>query len=591
MKYFIIYLFVLIINFSAIAQNAGELIANTGYDYSHNNSPLRFFSMEDINNDGDPDPLAIVMIQYLQSGKRTCIFYYKDNSGWHSASPFDTTGTFGWPSLQHCKDGPLDGKILFMGHSNGKSFWAVYNPFDSSVVRDTVGIDGNFPSFIYLPDGTIFMTNAKDNGLLIHKSTNLGESWTVHTSIGEGDPDFSAGNITDQPSELPIRSSPNRKHLSITGCFKNASTTGNPDIVYNYYSDDYGETWQGRIIGWGSGENPLYGQIINRDYAPYFCNFSQLSAEVDNNGTTHVIINGYGEYTIAPDSTDYVYPVLYWNSLQEEWNAVSNIVNESNTDGCGNYVINWFGGRLYAGFGIGQAYPTLSVSEDGGIVVAAWQGFEYTNGPGSEWNIYPGDGGPESSPYYYTDIYSNVSMNGGISWPDEITLIQNETDEMEQYVLLSPYLEQTNLYKFIPIHFIYQLDAIPGVRVVLSQFTQNSWSNETAWYYQQKDIIITNIDKEERFLDSYLLSQNYPNPFNPNTVIKYQLPEAGNVTLKVYDVLGSEIATLVNEYKNAGSYEVEFHPESGIRHLASGVYYYQMKAGSFIQTKKMILLK
>jgi len=91
---------------------------------------------------------------------------------------------------------------------------------------------------------------------------------------------------------------------------------------------------------------------------------------------------------------------------------------------------------------------------------------------------------------------------------------------------------------------------------------------------------------------NYSLYQNYPNPFNPSTVISYQLPVSGQVTLKVYDVLGNEVATLVNEYQNTGSYEIEFSVGTSRRlPLTSGVYYYQLRSGAFIQTKKMILLR
>jgi len=86
---------------------------------------------------------------------------------------------------------------------------------------------------------------------------------------------------------------------------------------------------------------------------------------------------------------------------------------------------------------------------------------------------------------------------------------------------------------------------------------------------------------------SYKLFDNYPNPFNPNTIISYQIPELSFVTLKVYDALGNEVATLVNEEKPAGEYEVEFNGAE----LTSGVYFYQLKAGEFIQSKKMVLLK
>jgi hypothetical protein len=99
-------------------------------------------------------------------------------------------------------------------------------------------------------------------------------------------------------------------------------------------------------------------------------------------------------------------------------------------------------------------------------------------------------------------------------------------------------------------------------------------------------------------VNGFVLGQNYPNPFNPSTKIKYQIPASLNpskgwtlVQLKVYDVLGNEIATLVNEEKPAGEYEVEFNPASGIKYPASGIYFYQLKAGSYIQTKKMVYLK
>lgn len=85
----------------------------------------------------------------------------------------------------------------------------------------------------------------------------------------------------------------------------------------------------------------------------------------------------------------------------------------------------------------------------------------------------------------------------------------------------------------------------------------------------------------------FALGQNYPNPFNPATVINYQLPVNGLVTLKVYDVLGKEVITLVNEEKPAGVYEVNFNAAD----FASGVYVYKLQAGDFVSSKKMILTK
>ncbi|OQY74626.1 MAG: hypothetical protein B6D44_03895 [Ignavibacteriales bacterium UTCHB2] len=90
----------------------------------------------------------------------------------------------------------------------------------------------------------------------------------------------------------------------------------------------------------------------------------------------------------------------------------------------------------------------------------------------------------------------------------------------------------------------------------------------------------------------FSLEQNYPNPFNPSTKVSWQSPVGSWQSLKIYDILGNEVATLVNEYKPAGTYEVNFngHSDEG-QNLSSGVYFYQLKAGDFVQTKKMIYLK
>jgi hypothetical protein len=86
---------------------------------------------------------------------------------------------------------------------------------------------------------------------------------------------------------------------------------------------------------------------------------------------------------------------------------------------------------------------------------------------------------------------------------------------------------------------------------------------------------------------TFSLSQNYPNPFNPATKIRYSIPQSSNVVIKVFDILGNEIETLVNEEKPTGEYEVDFNAGN----LTSGIYFYKLQAGSFVQTKKMILLR
>ena len=88
----------------------------------------------------------------------------------------------------------------------------------------------------------------------------------------------------------------------------------------------------------------------------------------------------------------------------------------------------------------------------------------------------------------------------------------------------------------------------------------------------------------------FALSQNYPNPFNPST-IEYSLEKAAQVSLKVYNLLGHEVAILVNGRQEAGSYTVSFNTNKGTLNLSSGVYFYRLEAGSFVSIKKLTLLK
>ncbi len=124
----------------------------------------------------------------------------------------------------------------------------------------------------------------------------------------------------------------------------------------------------------------------------------------------------------------------------------------------------------------------------------------------------------------------------------------------------------------------------------------------SAWIKAGSPNSLNDINEFIQKVNSFELYQNYPNPFNPTTKIKYRIPlsppllkgesEAGGfITLKVYDILGNEVATLVNENKAAGTYEVEFNPASNIKNPASGIYLYQLKVGNYIQTRKMVFLK
>ena len=122
--------------------------------------------------------------------------------------------------------------------------------------------------------------------------------------------------------------------------------------------------------------------------------------------------------------------------------------------------------------------------------------------------------------------------------------------------------------------------------------TLNGWvSGEGGTIIHTSDgggiVSVENEDNTHIKSANYILSQNYPNPFNSSTTIRWQLPETGFVTIKIYDVLGREVKTLLNEDLSAGKHKIVLD----VTQLSSGIYFYQLKASDFIQTKKMVLVK
>ncbi len=125
--------------------------------------------------------------------------------------------------------------------------------------------------------------------------------------------------------------------------------------------------------------------------------------------------------------------------------------------------------------------------------------------------------------------------------------------------------------------------------------SSNGSSKVISGFLAYSSTIVTDVSDEQEIIPTvFKLNQNYPNPFNPSTIINYQIPEQSFVSLKIYDILGKKVATLLNEEKLAGSYNVVFNASS----ISSGVYFYTIEAtpnggqkGSFFQTRKMILLR
>ncbi|MCF8243065.1 MAG: immune inhibitor A [Melioribacteraceae bacterium] len=185
-----------------------------------------------------------------------------------------------------------------------------------------------------------------------------------------------------------------------------------------------------------------------------------------------------------------------------------------------------------------------------------------------------------------------ISTNSGLSWtPLEGIYTKPGTGSGEQNPIGTP-LYDGNQSNWVKESIDLSTFSESDIKLKF-EFRSDGWVQGDGWMVDDIQILYydtttVNVDEDGINLPrEYKLSQNYPNPFNPTTLINYQLPENGFVTLKVYDVLGREVTTLVNREMSAGKYRVELDASK----LSTGVYFYQLKTGNFLEIKKMLLLR
>ena len=163
------------------------------------------------------------------------------------------------------------------------------------------------------------------------------------------------------------------------------------------------------------------------------------------------------------------------------------------------------------------------------------------------------------------------SWNNGFAFPPDSGGVFISTDGGDHWIPVNTGLPERD---------------VQSIRVN-STFVYAGLRSHGVWRRLLSDISTGVARPENAVPGSFVLWQNYPNPFNPNSDIRYQISDVAHVRLVVYDILGREVATLVNERKAPGTYEVKF----GGAGLSSGVYIYRMTAGKFTETRRMILLK
>ncbi len=502
------------------------------------------------------------MVMPFNNGPTTrgVVLSYFDGSSWLNC-PI-SSDAMGWPQIDISLSGDSVGLIgitasspssLFVYEGNGNFRSNAYGANDGSSFQ----FSGN----------NIFLAGVDDTETAFFKSTDFGTSFSQWGKLSDF-PIYSTASV----SEVDMFKSPNEQNLVYAstspgdGEVFDGVSEDHADNLWLVSSTDHGINWSGESIGYDGEINSVTGYHTS-NYAPLFENFGQIDGTVGNDGIIHIVANGYGPVFDSPSGGNVIassFPVLYWNSISGTWKSISDpAIDSIQMD---NYS--------FPGNDLGQCYPGMAESDDGQALIVLWTGPQLNNLGQID------TAGANGT--YWTDVYFAYSLDAGTTWNYGGTLL-NDPTVSESFAHPAQHIRTDGNDHYI-VDIVYLADMVPGVSI----FPDGGAQSDNPIMYLTYDLSnLTSVDQNENIINKFELSQNYPNPFNPTTSIQYAINSRQFVSLKVYDVLGKEVAALVNEEKKPGTYEVKF---DGSR-LSSGIYFYRIKTGSFVQTKKMVLLK
>jgi hypothetical protein len=521
----------------------------TGYDLQSNASTQQVWV--DL---GNPDYIHTFFTYSAQSAgwsDRTCLYFGSIDGGaiWFELGSVPNTGRSGFPAVY----GKTDGSAVLLNHNN----------FFGGFTRTTVGVDNSPFEYNF--------TNY-DPG-----SINDGPVWPRHVVTANDIVVFASAGSPPPDDDVKL----NTLDLS-TGLFSGWTDLDSDDAE----SYDFSISPNGKIglayLGWDGATPNEAGDVLYRESTDDGLTWSspQKIYDSDNQfigdtalgGFRGVAVNFYNEdpcvtYEICQQT--FSSALTFFPGLPNEIHFWSPNVNSGNPiviADSNNVPFNPY-------FGTNDGHlpfcrPVIGRSENGYLFVA----FNATTE-----HLFPS---PDTTSYMAG--YFTYSSDGGNTWMDPEKFTPDSPLRDWRYPSIAeviPVIEDN----LVP-HIVMQGDSIPGSTVN----SEGMPVGVTAQYYHfSTEILVVGVNGSDSIVDEFKLEQNYPNPFNPTTKINYQISETELVSLKVYDILGNEVAILVNEEKPSGIYEIDFNADG----LTSGVYFYQLKAGNILQTKKMILLR
>ena len=540
-------------------------VAN-GYDFQTNNS-AQLLWMDPIN----PDYLhAIFMNSQQTSGwtDRTCLYYGSTDKG---TSWFQLGQVPVWISAA---DG-RSGYAVIYGTSGGSAVIMNHNNSSGSETRAKVYIDAspfeyNFTEYDPLavpyelnsPIWPRMVVDGNNNPVFIaSQSTTGGAADSSFTNVLNNSSGlFEGWQVYDGHQAEAYAIAMSESGTKIGMVYEGQVSTGHYSDIFYRESNDGGITWGTPELIWDTDEtNPdsMVGPWRGID-------IEFLGEEPCAVFEIGVIASGEAYYPGYPSA------IYFWSPTINSGTPFA-IADTTNVPFYTNHR-----GTTEASLPMGK--PCIGRSQMHDYLFVA-----FTATSGDIWTQTP------DSTAYCAGFFL-YSTDGGESWTDPEKFTPSETPLMDwrhpAIVPVSPVSSTDD--DVITIHMTMQGDTIPGSNFyAASGGTTMPLAVSAQYYHFTTEITVVGVGVDNLAVNNFELEQNYPNPFNPVTSIKYSLAENSNVTLKVYDVLGNEVAQLVNTNQNSGQHEIKFNASD----LASGLYIYTLRAGTFSSSKKMMLLK
>ncbi|MDP3148150.1 MAG: T9SS type A sorting domain-containing protein [Ignavibacteria bacterium] len=441
---------------------------------------------------------------------------------------------------------PKNGYLYAGMESYHETLGGVYISYDDGNNWTAAGLSGKGISDIVVDSGGIVIASvySDNNTGYLFRSTNSGNTWST---------------LFNNSNYAIFCVAKDAKNNIYTGI----QNPNNSTEAILFKSSDRGETWQVVKIFTGS-ENKVRGIGIDTS---------------GNNILVHT--QSGGKVYLSTDSGSAWAEIL---SGLEYFDKVPFIVNKFNYVFVGSY-----GGGVYRSTNGGIDWEQLN-SGLSDLLILSFAVKDNDIFCGTHSNVFYGQiNQPPSPPYLLTPSNESVisTLSPSFDWEDVQNVtsyrVQISKDSLFSIIVLDTNsIQQSNLT--LPSNRLANNTKYFWRTNASNNAGEGSWSKIWSFTIQAP----TDINGRPSSVPNlYMLSQNYPNPFNPTTMINYQLPIAGYVTLKVYDMLGVEVAVIVNEYKTQGYYNIKFDGSG----LPNGIYLYRLLSGNFSLTKKFVLLK